>query len=145
MEPALAAVWLIRLAFLGLLYLFLAAVVRILVRDLRAAARATTVELGRLVVIEAPDGEPPPGTRLPLGAVTTLGRDVNNSIVLDDPFVSGSHAVLSYRGRTWYVEDLGSTNGTYVNGLPIDGPTPVGVGDEIQVGRVRLRLERAGS
>lgn len=145
MEPALAAVWLIRLAFLGLLYLFLAAVVRILVRDLRAAARATAVELGRLVVIEAPDGEPPPGTRLPLGAVTTLGRDVNSSIVLDDPFVSGSHAVLSYRGRTWYVEDLGSTNGTYVNGLPIDGPTPMGFGDELQVGRVRLRLERGGS
>ncbi|HWP63962.1 MAG TPA: FHA domain-containing protein [Candidatus Binatia bacterium] len=145
MEPALAAVWLIRLAFLGLLYLFLAAVVRILVRDLRAAARATAVELGRLVVIEAPDGEPPPGTRLPLGAVTILGRDVNSSIVLDDPFVSGSHAVLSYRGRTWYVEDLGSTNGTYVNGLPIDGPTPMGFGDELQVGRVRLRLERGGS
>lgn len=145
MEPALAAVWLIRLAFLGLLYLFLAAVVRILVRDLRVAARATAVELGRLVVIEAPDGEPPPGTRLPLGAVTTLGRDVNSSIVLDDPFVSGSHAVLSYRGRTWYVEDLGSTNGTYVNGLPIDGPTPMGFGDELQVGRVRLRLERGGS
>ncbi len=144
MDPALAALWLIRLAFLGLLYLFLAAVARILVRDLRTAARATPTELGRLVVIEAPDGEPPPGTRLPLGAVTTIGRDVNNAVVLDDLFVSASHAVLSYRGRTWYVEDLGSTNGTYVNGLPIDGPTPMGFGDELQVGRVRLRLERGG-
>jgi hypothetical protein len=144
MDPALAAVWLIRLAFLGLLYAFLAAVVRVLLRDLRAAARSTPSELGRLLVLEAPDGEPPPGTRLPLGVVTTIGRDVNNGVVLDDPFVSGSHAVLSYRGRTWYVEDLGSTNGTYVNGLPIDGPTPVGVGDELQVGRIRLRLERGG-
>lgn len=142
MDPALAALWLVRLAFLGLLYLFLAAVVRMLIRDLRAAALAAPVELGRLVVVEAPAGQPPVGTRLPLGAVTTLGRDVNNAIVLDDPFVSSSHAVLHFRGRTWYIEDLGSTNGTYVNGARVEGIVPVGWGDELQLGAVRLRLER---
>ncbi len=141
MDPALAAAWLLRLAFLALLYLYLAAVVRVLLRDLRAAARAP-VELGRLVVVAAPAGQPPVGTQLSLGAVTTLGRDVNNAIVLDDPFVSGSHAVLTFRGRTWYVEDLGSTNGTYVNGVRVEGPVPVGYGDELQLGAVRLRLER---
>jgi len=142
MDPALAAAWLVRLTFLALLYLFLAAVARILLRDLRAAARAAP-ELGRLVVVEASAGQPPAGARFRLGAVTTLGRDVNNAIVLEDPFVSSRHAVLSFRGRTWYVEDLGSTNGTYVNGIRIDGAVPVGWGDELQVGGVRLRLERA--
>lgn len=141
MDPALAAVWLLRLAFLGLLYLFLAVVARILVRDLRAAARATPTSLGRLAVVEAPEGGPAVGTRFPLGAVTTLGRDVNNAIVLEDPFVSADHAVLSFRGRTWYVEDLGSTNGTYVNGARIEEPVPLGWGDELQIGAVRLRLE----
>lgn len=141
MDPALAAAWLLRLAFLALLYLYLAAVVRVLLRDLRAAARAP-VELGRLVVVAAPAGQPSVGTQLSLGAVTTLGRDLNNTIVLDDPFVSGSHAVLTFRGRTWYVEDLGSTNGTYVNGVRVEGPVPVGYGDELQLGAVRLRLER---
>jgi pSer/pThr/pTyr-binding forkhead associated (FHA) protein len=72
-----------------------------------------------------------------------MGRDVNNTIVIDDEFASGRHAVLTYRGRAWYVEDLGSTNGTFVNGSPVAGIVPVGFGDEIQLGNVRLRLERA--
>jgi pSer/pThr/pTyr-binding forkhead associated (FHA) protein len=78
-----------------------------------------------------------------LDAITSLGRDVNNAIVVDDEFVSASHAVLTYRGRAWYVEDLSSTNGTFVNGSQVDGLAPIAFGDEIQIGQVRLRLERA--
>jgi pSer/pThr/pTyr-binding forkhead associated (FHA) protein len=77
-----------------------------------------------------------------LEAVNTLGRDVNNSIVLDDEFVSAQHAALTFRGKAWYVEDLGSTNGTYVNGEPIVEVWPLTYGDEIQIGQVRLRLDR---
>ena len=142
MDPLLAALWVVRLAFLGLLYLFLFAVVRVLLRDLRAAAREPTVELGRLVVLASPSNEPPVGSAIPLDAVTTIGRDVNNTVVVDDPFVSAEHAALTFRGRAWYVEDLGSTNGTYVNGSLVDGVAPLGFGDELQVGQVRLRLER---
>jgi pSer/pThr/pTyr-binding forkhead associated (FHA) protein len=78
-----------------------------------------------------------------LDAITSLGRDVNNSIVIDDPFASTEHAVLTFRGRDWYVEDLGSTNGTYINGNRVDGVAPLGFGDEVQIGQVRMRLERA--
>jgi hypothetical protein len=137
-----ASLWLLRFLFLALLYLFLFAVVRILVRDLRAAAREPGTELGRLHVLASPSGEPPAGAVFGLDALTTLGRDVNNTIVVEDQFASAEHAVLSYRGRTWYVEDLGSTNGTYVNGGRVDGVAPIGFGDELQVGQVRLRLER---
>jgi pSer/pThr/pTyr-binding forkhead associated (FHA) protein len=56
--------------------------------------------------------------------------------------VSSEHAILTFRGRAWYVEDLGSTNGTFVNGSPIEGVQPLGFGDMIQIGQVRLRLER---
>ena len=62
-----------------------------------------------------------------------------------EDFVSARHAALTYRGRAWYVEDLGSTNGVFVNGTRIEGPTPVAWGDELQVGGVRLRLERQRS
>jgi hypothetical protein len=142
-DAAVLAIWVLRLLFLALLYAFLWMVVKALVRDLRAAAREPTMELGRLVVVAAPSGEPAPGSAFALDAITSLGRDVNNSIVLEDEFVSATHAALTYRGRAWYVEDLGSTNGTYVNGSQVDGLSPVAFGDEIQVGQVRLRLERA--
>ena len=65
--------------------------------------------------------------------------------MLEDEFVSVTHAALTYRGRAWYVEDLGSTNGTFVNGSQVDGLAPIAFGDEIQIGQVRLRLERARS
>ena len=142
MDAAVVAIWVLRLIFLAALYLFLWMVVRALVRDLRSAAREPTVELGRLVVLAAPSGEPSPGSAFALDAITSLGRDVNNSIVLEDDFVSATHAALTYRGRAWYVEDVGSTNGTFVNGGQVDGLSPVAFGDEIQVGQIRLRLER---
>lgn len=144
MDPTLATIWLIRFLFLGLLYLFLFGVVRVLLRDLRSAAREPVTALGRLIVVASEVDEPPIGASFPLDAVATLGRDVNNTIVVDDQFASTEHAVLSFRGRAWYLEDLGSTNGTYLNGSPIDGLAAVAFGDELQVGRVRFRLERAG-
>ena len=143
MDPAVLSIWVLRLIFLALLYAFLWMVVRALVRDLRAAAREPTTELGRLVVVASPSGEPPPGAAFALDAISSLGRDVNNSIVLDDEFASSTHAALTYRGRAWYVEDLGSTNGTFVNGSQVDGLAPLAFGDESQIGQVRLRLERA--
>ena len=143
MDGLVISIWIVRLLFLALLYYFLWTVVRVLLRDLRAAAREPGAELGRLVVVASPSGEPPAGASFSLDAVTTLGRDVNNTIVVDDEFASGSHAVLTYRGRAWYVEDLGSTNGTYVNGHRVDGLAAVAFGDELQLGNVRLRIERA--
>lgn len=142
MDPFLITVWAVRLAFLGLLYLFLFRIARALVGDLRAAAREPGAELGRLVVIASPAGEPEEGTSLALDAIATIGRDVNNAIVVEDQFVSAEHAILTFRGRAWYLEDLASTNGTFVNGAPVDGVVPLGYGDVIQIGQVRLRLER---
>lgn len=143
MDGTVIAIWILRLLFLAGLYLFLWAVVRVLLRDLRAAAREPGAELGRLVVLASPSGEPAVGAGFSLDAVTIVGRDVNATIVLDDEFVSAEHAALTYRGRVWYLEDLGSTNGSFVNGSPIDGTAPLVFGDELQFGNVRVRLERA--
>jgi hypothetical protein len=142
MDPFLLVVWAVRLLFLGLIYLFLARVILVLLRDLRAAAREPSDRPGRLVVLASPGGEPAAGHSIGLDVITPLGRDVNNAIVIDDPFASAEHAVLTYRGRSWYLEDLGSTNGSFVNGRRVEGVAPMGFGDELQIGQVRMRLER---
>ena len=142
MDGFLLVLWGVRLLFLALLYLFLARVIRALLRDLRAAAREPIDRPGRLVILESPTGEPPPGHSFALDVITPLGRDVNNAIVIDDPFASAEHAILTFRGKSWYLEDLDSTNGSYLNGRRVEGVAPLGFGDELQIGQVRMRLER---
>jgi pSer/pThr/pTyr-binding forkhead associated (FHA) protein len=142
MDPFTLALWAIRLAFVALIYLFFASVVRLLWRDIRSTVRSSSSPLGRLVVLASPGDEPRQGSSIPLDAVTTLGRDVNNSVVVDDDFVSADHAMLTFRGRVWFLEDRGSTNGTFLNGQLVQGVIPLGYGDEIGLGGVRLRLER---
>ena len=142
MDSFTLTLWVIRLCFLALLYVFLFLVVRALWRDLRSAVRTAHRALARLVVLESPEGTPTQGSSVALDAVNSLGRDVNNSIVVEDQFASAEHALLTFRGRSWYLEDRGSTNGTWLNGQRVEGANSVGYGDEIQIGQVRLRLDR---
>ena len=135
----------LQIGFVVLLYLILYLFSRYLLRDLRAAEMTRDADeagIGRLAVLESPEDEPPVGRTISLGPINSIGRDVNSTIYVEDDFVSGDHAMLTFRGRHWYVEDRGSTNGTYVNGHRIDRAVAVSYGDELTIGRVRLRLER---
>ncbi len=135
----------LQLSFLALLYLILFGFARSLLRDLRSAEQAQLASqtgIGRLSVLESPEDEPPVGRAIALGPINSLGRNVNNTIYVEDDFVSANHAMLTFRGRSWFIEDQGSTNGTYVNGHPIDRPVALSYGDEVTIGRVRMRLER---
>ncbi len=140
MDLALLA---LRILVAALLYAFLAAVAVLLWRDLRRAAKAEVGPrpVARLVVVEAGEGGPEPGTVFPLQEVASLGRRPSNHVVLPDPFVSAHHALLAWREGRWWLEDLGSRNGTTLNGDPVTQPTVVGAGDLIGVGRVVLRME----
>jgi hypothetical protein len=85
----------------------------------------------RLVVDRA--GGHRPGVAYDLSAGATLGRgDVE--IQLDDPFASSHHARITRQGRALVIEDLGSTNGTYLNDEPLTGPQPLHEGDRIRIG-----------
>jgi hypothetical protein len=89
----------------------------------------------RLVVDNAPGHDRGLAYDLSLGA--TLGRgDVE--IQLDDPFASSRHARITRQGRTLVIEDLGSTNGTYLNDEPLTGPAPLHDGDTIRIGDCRF-------
>ena len=136
----------LQLAFVGVLYLD-----PLRLRTVAAArpaerggarSRRAASGIGRLSVLESPDDEPPAGTTIALGPINSIGRNVNNTIYVEDDFASANHAMLTFRGRSWFIEDQGSTNGTYVNGHRIDRPVALSFGDELMIGRVRMRLER---
>ncbi len=135
----------LQLGFVALLYLILMRFAGTLLRDLRSAEEAQISSrsgIGRLSVLESPADEPPSGTTIALGPINSIGRNVNNTIFVEDDFVSANHAMLTFRGRSWFVEDQGSTNGTYVNGHRTDRPVALSFGDELTLGRVRMRLDR---
>ncbi len=150
MSASEATILALRIAVLAGLYLFLLAGFVIAWRELRASvqrigaeARPTAYEaLADLVVIESEDTPLTPGDRFPLRPVTSLGRDLSNTIVLPDPAVSAEHALLALRDGHWWLEDLGSTNGTYLNDVRLTQPTLVVPGDVIRIGHTRFRLAR---
>jgi pSer/pThr/pTyr-binding forkhead associated (FHA) protein len=136
---------LLRLSVVAGLYLFLLLVVAVIARDLRRAAPTSSAQvstLGRLIVVASEAEAVLVGRAFDLSPVTTIGRDSTNVVVLPDSFLSGEHAMLSWREKRWWLDDLGSTNGTWLNGQPVRSPSPFAFGGTLQVGRVTLKLVR---
>ncbi len=72
----------------------------------------------------------------------SIGRHQRNEVCVDDPYLSRFHARIVYAQGRYYVEDLGSTNGTVVNSEPIEGRRPISPGDRIKVGRTELEFRQ---
>ncbi len=155
-EQALLA---LKIAFLVLLYLFIWAVVRSATRDLKVAPQESIVlsaqeagalrapfeaaaptPNGRLLVVQSPALTV--GSTIEVAAPTRFGRGGENAVRLDgDDFVSSRHAVLEPRPDGLWVEDLGSTNGTFVNGAPVTTARLLQAGDVVRIGQTDLRVE----
>lgn len=83
------------------------------------------------------------GTRIPLSDTDVLiGRNPECLLVLDDDFASGRHAALVRTADGWAVEDLGSTNGTFVDGIRIDELVGIVPGNQVRIGRTTLELQK---
>lgn len=143
----------LRLCLLALLYLFFLRVLWAVYAEIRPARAAhEAVPAG-----VTPAGAPPPradpvrlvvaqpedraGFAFDLADEVTLGRAEGCGVTLDDTFVSQVHARVYRREGTFMVEDLGSTNGTYLNGQQVTAPMPVRSGDRLQVGRYVLEMQ----
>ena len=133
----------LQLGFVALLYLVLLRFAGSLLKDLRNAEEvqvASRSGIGRLSVLESPEDEPQAGSTIALGPINSIGRNVNNTIYVEDDFVSATHAMLTFRGRSWFVEDQGSTNGTYVNGQQVS-QIALGPGDQIRIGDTEIEFQ----
>lgn len=143
-------VTLLRLGFLVLLWVFVLSVVAVLRRDLaprRASSSGSAADsltpnpssARRLIVT----GGPLKGTELSLGNTTVLvGRVAGAALRLDDDYTSTRHARIFPKGPEWWIEDLGSTNGTYVDNQKISQPVRLRPGVQVRVGRSTLELRR---
>jgi pSer/pThr/pTyr-binding forkhead associated (FHA) protein len=145
----------LKIAFLVLLYLFIWRIVRTAARDLRlpqesfilrpamaGGAIGQAIRPGRLVVIASvvlDEGNEYELDSSPL----TIGRGNQNDVPIDgDEFASARHVRIEPRRDGVWVHDLGSTNGTYVNGVRIDRPRKLLEGDVVRVGETELRFEQ---
>lgn len=130
----------LRLVMAILLYGFLAWAVYVLWLDIkRQSALIDARSVPEITIIEDIDGE----EKSCEYAVPELviGRDQTCDLSLDDNTVSAEHARLSYHHLNWWVEDLGSRNGTLLNLEPVNTPAILVSGDELQLGRVSLKIK----
>ena len=157
------ALTLVRLGFLTLLWTFVLVTVLALRRDLRQPAEARPagrerkparaarppkppkvakqqkVKGSKIVVIEGPLL----GTIVPLGNVQiTIGRAPDSTLIIDDDYASSRHARIYPSEGSWVVEDLGSTNGTWIDRTRITSPTVLPVGAPLRVGRTTLQIQK---
>ena len=144
----------LRFGFLALLWIFIFATLRVIRADL-AGAGQPRVAVPTRPAVQRPKpkrrGKAPTqllvtegglaGTRITLGEQPIMiGRANDSTLVLTDDYASTRHARLVMRDGDWYVEDLGSTNGTYLDRTKVTGPTLIPPGVPIRIGKTVLEL-----
>ncbi len=98
--------------------------------------------LARLIVVNGGSTSYQEGHSFPVYATTTIGRGPDNSLILSDGFVSSSHATITFRDGGWWLSDLDSRNGTWLNGERISREVQVRSGDLLAIGQVKLKLAK---
>ena len=153
-DPAAVA---LKFVFLGVLYLFLLVIARSALKDLRGNSSIGqfsdgtgmhAVVGGRVAATDAnliavTGGGLTPGERIDLFGGVTVGRAADADVRIEDRFASGIHLRVHSRGNEYFVEDLNSTNGTYLNDQDLNGEAPLRDMDTIRIGDTELRFELA--
>ena len=145
---------LLKFVLLGMLYIFIARAVRTINLELkptntgaparpapapaRAPARRGKKAPTKAVVTEGPAS----GRSLKLDQEITIGRNEKCGLVLDDTYVSQMHARIFAKGDAYMIEDLGSTNGTYLNRRRITSAAELQRGDQVKIGKTVLELRK---
>lgn len=129
---------LLRIIFLGLIYLFVWQVARAIGSHLGISVRRKRKEGTRVLFVRSDTQQ---GQQFEVSDVLVMGRSQETDVVLDDPYASEFHLRLVAQENGMMLHDLGSTNGTYVNGRRVSAPTQLRRGDTIQVGKTVMEIK----
>jgi len=128
---------LLRIIFLGLVYLFVWQVARAIGSHLGISVRRKRKEGSRVLFVRS---ESQQGQEFEVNDVVVMGRSAETDVAIDDPYASEFHLRLVSQENGMMLHDLGSTNGTYVNGRRVSAPTELKRGDTIQVGKTVMEI-----
>lgn len=138
---------LLRVVFIFLLYFFVFQVIRVTTRELRAAAEPRPAYAagpeappGAIVVVTPGEAALDVGAIIELEPVSVLGRHRDATVFIPSRHVSSQHAQLSWDEGHWWIVDLGSTNGTLLNGQPVTRPMQLQSGDQLELAGTVLEL-----
>jgi hypothetical protein len=127
----------LRIIFLGLVYLFVWQVARAIGSHLGISVRRQRKEGSRILFVRSDTNQ---GLDVEIKDVKVFGRSAEADLVLDDPYASEFHMRLVAQDQGIMLHDLGSTNGTYVNGRRVTAPTQLRRGDTIQIGKTVMEV-----
>ena len=135
--------------FIALIYLFIARAIRVIHIDLvgarvpkpKGARRGPKRGTPKAIAVNEPDKD---ARVLQLkDEEITFGRATTCTVPLDDTYVSSLHARFFSRDGQWFIEDMGSTNGTYHNRIKVTNPMPVAIGDQVRIGKTIVEVRRS--
>ncbi|HEU5036056.1 MAG TPA: FHA domain-containing protein [Nocardioides sp.] len=151
--------FLIRVAYLAILWIFVLSAISVIRSDMFGARVPEAARGARTGKAPKPPKQPSRRKGAPTHVLVTagsssgeraelaqapilIGRGADAAIRLDDDYVSTRHARIAASGDQWFVEDLGSTNGTYVGTVRITQPTTITVGTQVRIGKTVLELRK---
>ena len=153
--------FLIRIAFLAVLWIFVLSAISVIRSDMfgarvpeaarvaRGAAapkppkpKKQSKRRGAPTRVEVTEGKSAGATASLDGAPILIGRGNDAAIKLDDDYASTRHARIAVSGDQWFVEDLGSTNGTYIGSVRLTQPTTITIGTQVRIGKTILELKK---
>lgn len=147
--------FILRVIFIFALYFFILMIARVLSREVATSSEASTPAdspvrargrgavtpgVAYLVVVDGAESGVLRGTALPVHSGTTIGRSSGAELQLADAYTSSEHVRMRAVGDRWFLDDLESMNGSYVNGQRVRGAQPLADGDTVQLGRIVLQF-----
>lgn len=133
-------IWIMRFVLLGMIFAFLYKIIKVMYSDIKGGGKTEGLSGGIEVVKTGDNYLLPVGTVYPLHPITNIGRLEDNSIPINSQFISGHHSRIYLKNNAYMLKDVGSTNGTYLNGTKINRPEIIKTNDLIGIGDIVFKV-----